>query len=70
MECVTGCKHFTGGELKHHKDCPFYEDSLSKKYDIMRDQIIWAVTHYGVVNTDGIINHLRRTLESIGEVRS
>ena len=35
MKCAAGCKHFSGGELKHHKDCPFYEDSLSKKYDEM-----------------------------------
>ena len=70
MKCVTGCKHFTGGELKHHKDCQFYADSISEKYDIMRDQIIWAVTHYGVVNTDGIINHLKRTLETIGDAPS
>jgi len=42
----------------------------NQKFDILRDQTIWAVTHYGIVNTDGIINHLRRTLEEIGEVRS
>ena len=23
-KCVNGCKHFTGGELRHHKDCPNY----------------------------------------------
>jgi len=70
MKCVAGCKYFTGGEIKHHKDCPFYEDSFSQKFDILRDQTIWAVTHYGIVNTDDIINHLRRTLEEIGEVCS
>ena len=20
--CVAGCSHFTGGEIRHHKDCP------------------------------------------------
>ena len=34
-KCETGCKVFTGGEIKHHKDCPFYPESLSKKYDEM-----------------------------------
>ena len=25
--------HFTGGEVKHHKDCDFYAESFSKMYD-------------------------------------
>lgn len=33
MKCIPGCKHFDGGELLHHKDCPFYPNSLSKKYN-------------------------------------
>lgn len=32
-KCVMGCMHFTGGEIKHHKDCPFYPDSLSRRLD-------------------------------------
>jgi len=32
-KCVAGCKHFYGGELKHHKDCFYYPESLSKMYD-------------------------------------
>jgi len=32
-KCVDGCKHYTGGEIKHHKDCPYYTESLSKMYD-------------------------------------
>lgn len=35
MECVTGCKTFTGGEIKHHKDCPYYPQSMSRIYDEM-----------------------------------
>lgn len=34
-KCETGCKVFTGGEIKHHKDCCFYKDSLSEKIDIL-----------------------------------
>lgn len=33
-KCVAGCKMFTGGEIYHHKDCPFYEESFSKMYDM------------------------------------
>ncbi|MEH0154011.1 hypothetical protein V6R21_07665 [Limibacter armeniacum] len=32
-KCVAGCTHYTGGEIKHHKDCPYYPDSLSRLYD-------------------------------------
>ena len=37
-ECVLGCKHFYGGEIKHHKDCPFYADSLSRLYDELKQK--------------------------------
>jgi regulator of replication initiation timing len=33
MECVAGCNVFYGKERKHHKDCPFYPESLSKMFD-------------------------------------
>ena len=32
-KCVAGCRAYTGGEIKHHPDCPFYPESLSKMYD-------------------------------------
>jgi hypothetical protein len=38
VKCVAGCKHFTGGELKHHKDCFHYPESLSKMYDDLKEQ--------------------------------
>jgi len=38
-KCIMGCKHFTGGEIKHHKDCPFYPDSLSKMYDDLKNRL-------------------------------
>lgn len=37
-KCVAGCKHFTGGEVRHHKHCPFYPDSFSKMYDKMKQK--------------------------------
>jgi hypothetical protein len=30
MQCEAGCKVFTGGERKHHRDCAFYPESLTK----------------------------------------
>jgi hypothetical protein len=32
-KCVAGCKYFTDSELKHHKDCPNYTDSMSEVLD-------------------------------------
>lgn len=43
----------------------FYEPKSSNdmdKYEKLRDQVVWAVTHYGVVNTDGIIRELKETV--------
>ena len=38
-DCVTGCKSYYGGEKKHHEDCPYYEGSLSQRYDKMEKQL-------------------------------
>ncbi len=32
-QCVPGCKAYTGGERRHHEDCPHYEDSFTQLYD-------------------------------------
>lgn len=37
-KCVAGCKSFYGGEMKHHKDCPYYPESLSKMYDDLKEK--------------------------------
>lgn len=36
MECVAGCKVFEGNETHHHKDCPHYPESLSKRFDLLQ----------------------------------
>lgn len=38
-KCVAGCMAFTGGELRHHKDCPFYPESFSKMYDDLKKEL-------------------------------
>jgi len=35
-KCETGCKHFTGGEIAHHKDCYFYPESRTQMYDDLK----------------------------------
>ncbi len=29
-KCETGCMHYTGGEIKHHEECVYYPDSLTR----------------------------------------
>lgn len=38
-----------------------------QKYKALKGQVIWAVTHYGIVKTDGIIEHLRDTIGWLDE---
>lgn len=33
-KCESSCKIFTGGEIRHHKDCVFYPESFSEMYDL------------------------------------
>lgn len=37
--CFSGCKHFPNGDTVHHKDCPLYENSLSKKYELLQKKL-------------------------------
>jgi len=32
-KCEAGCKIFAGGEIKHHKDCYHYPNSMSESFD-------------------------------------
>jgi len=36
-DCVAGCQRYTGGEVRHHKDCPHYANSFSQMYDHIYD---------------------------------
>ena len=35
-ECEAGCKVFTGGEIRHHKDCIFYPESRTEMYNNLK----------------------------------
>ena len=37
-KCVAGCKNYTGYETYHHKDCPFYPDSFSERFDKLNSE--------------------------------
>jgi len=55
-KCCTGCMIFTGGEIKHHKDCPYYPESLSKMYDELKENN---------VSRDTLIFHLKALTKDI-----
>jgi hypothetical protein len=38
-KCEAGCKVFYGGERKHHKDCVFYPESLTKVWHDTEDEL-------------------------------
>lgn len=38
-QCVAGCKAFTGGEIKHHSDCYYYPESMSKILDDCQEEL-------------------------------
>ena len=40
IHCVAGCVNYYGGEIYHHKDCPFYPDSFSRRYDELKSNMI------------------------------
>ena len=37
-KCQAGCKIYSGNEVKHHKDCIYYPESLSKMYDDLKQK--------------------------------
>lgn len=40
-KCITGCKHFHGGEILHHRHCPYYEESISQMYNDLKERSKW-----------------------------
>ena len=39
--------------------------TIDQKYKALRNQVLWAVTHYGIVDTDGIFKHLTMTVKNL-----
>lgn len=42
LECEAGCTPYTGGELRHHRDCKHYPESMSKMLDAAQARIAEA----------------------------
>jgi len=36
-KCETGCQHYTGGEIRHIKNCQHYPESFSEMYDNLKE---------------------------------
>ena len=81
-DCQAGCKYFSGGEVKHHKDCVHYPESFSKMYDDIYQQnkekdaeiqrLTKEVEEYKVVvkNYDKIGSEKTETITSLRELLS
>lgn len=41
--CVNGCIQYTGGEIRHHRSCPYYPESLTAQFD-RQNEIIGTLT--------------------------
>jgi hypothetical protein len=37
--CIPGCNIFSGHERRHHKHCPYYPESFSKRYDNLEAEL-------------------------------
>jgi len=64
-KCVAGCKAFDGGEIKHHKGCDYYPDSLSKKYDELEKQNEDLIKLLFRVESQVSNNYIRNKLKEI-----
>ena len=63
-KCVAGCVPFYGGEKRHHKDCPYYPESLTKlnadRIEELEAKLATAMEALGGVMVGG--NHLATIL--------
>lgn len=39
-QCEAGCMSFDGGEVKHHRDCVHYPESLTKLWHDLEDRYV------------------------------
>lgn len=39
LQCCNGCRHFTGGDVRHHPSCKWYPESLTKMQDDQQSEL-------------------------------
>lgn len=54
-KCAAGCKAYTGDEIRHHKDCIFYPESFSKRFDALEKAL--KDMYFAYTNKDGETPH-------------
>jgi len=55
LKCVAGCKTFTGGEKLHHFDCPYYPESISKRFTDLQIALKYIASYNG-----GFVEYFRQ----------
>ena len=46
IKCVTWCNRYYGGEVRHHIDCPYYPESMTKILDdteAVNNKLLWVL---------------------------
>lgn len=50
---------------------PYYEyETYKQKYEGLRGQVVWAISHQRVVDQDGIVDMLRKTVKWLDEIKN
>ena len=39
LQCCNGCRHYTGGDVRHHPSCKWYPESLTKMQDQQESEL-------------------------------
>ncbi len=67
--CVAGCMAFDGGEKRHHKDCLFFAESFSKRYDDLKKEMEQpAKPNLGRATTRELLDEIRARIEIDGNL--
>lgn len=75
MKCATGCIYFYGGDVKHHKDCPFYKGSFTEMYDNLVEKIKSETAYLIIIRfnsweTKEIVHEFREYSKALKELEN
>jgi hypothetical protein len=58
-KCEAGCKSYDGGERRHHKDCAYYNDSFTKRYDDL------AMDYKALIKKLEVADELAKSIDNV-----
>lgn len=69
QKCCAGCKTFSGGEIRHHKDCVFYPDSFTEMFDNAENKIERLLAGYEQISNYTWPNTVNEAFETVEKLR-